>query len=272
MAFILTITNEPAGVGSVLASPPGISVGPGKRSYEPFTTVTLTAIVNVTGAFFDHWKGDLSGTDPVKVIEMTHDWDITLVFGVEEVPGFPTFELTTGVMGMGSVSPSSGIFNQDDQIILVASPGEGYGFSQWSGNLAGASPVPGMPNHLSVTMDRDRHIVAEFEKVAALPPSPDFFFLEINTVGLGAVSREPFQNAYEPGTIVILTATPSPGYRFTQWRGDISGTNPTGFPILMDEDKIVEAVFEQVTAPTPPPPPPEEPEFRNLTTSISKSG
>jgi uncharacterized repeat protein (TIGR02543 family) len=49
---------------------------------------------------------------------------------------------------------------------------------------------------------------------------------------------------YEPGTSATITATPSPGYRFTGWTGDASGTeNP--LTITMDADKTVGATFEK---------------------------
>jgi uncharacterized repeat protein (TIGR02543 family) len=49
---------------------------------------------------------------------------------------------------------------------------------------------------------------------------------------------------YDPGSPATLTATPSPGYRFTGWTGDASGTtNP--LTISMDADKTVGATFEK---------------------------
>ena len=49
---------------------------------------------------------------------------------------------------------------------------------------------------------------------------------------------------YDSGTPATLTATPNPGYRFTGWTGDASGTeNP--LTITMDADKTVGATFEK---------------------------
>jgi uncharacterized repeat protein (TIGR02543 family) len=51
-------------------------------------------------------------------------------------------------------------------------------------------------------------------------------------------------SSYEPGTQATITATPNPGYRFTGWTGDASGTvNP--LTITMDADKTVGATFEK---------------------------
>ncbi len=47
---------------------------------------------------------------------------------------------------------------------------------------------------------------------------------------------------YEPGATATLTAVPNPGYKFTGWTGDASGTtNPLS--IAMDADKSVAATF-----------------------------
>ena len=52
------------------------------------------------------------------------------------------------------------------------------------------------------------------------------------------------QGNYDLGASATLTATPNPGYRFTGWTGDASGTaNP--LTITMDADKTVGASFEQ---------------------------
>jgi uncharacterized repeat protein (TIGR02543 family) len=49
---------------------------------------------------------------------------------------------------------------------------------------------------------------------------------------------------YEPGTLTTLTAVPDPGYRFTGWTGDASGTtNP--LTLTMDADKTIGANFEK---------------------------
>jgi uncharacterized repeat protein (TIGR02543 family) len=52
------------------------------------------------------------------------------------------------------------------------------------------------------------------------------------------------QGTYDLGGSATLTATPDPGYRFTGWTGDASGTeNP--LTITMDADKTVGATFAQ---------------------------
>ncbi len=67
------------------------------------------------------------------------------------------------------------------------------------------------------------------------------FRIVTSSVSNGVVSAA---SSYEPGAPATLTATPSPGYRFTGWTGDASGTdNP--LTITMDADKTVGATFEK---------------------------
>ena len=168
MAVILHVTIVPAGAGGVQPSPRGDYISPGRVSYPEGTVVTLTAIAFV--GYFDHWEGDASGTDISTTVTMDSDKEVIVVFEIPEE--IPTYELTTDVVGNGTVAPSSGVFNEGDQIILVAYPDEGNLFDYWSGDIDGTTPVPGMPNNLQVTMDRDRHIIAHFVEEVAPPPPP----------------------------------------------------------------------------------------------------
>ncbi len=231
--------------GSVIVSPSGDFIPPNQISYANGTAVTLTA--QTSNGFFDHWDGDLQGPSPTQVLLMNRNWSITAVFDTD-VPPDIDWLLTTGITGNGSVAPSSGGFKNGARIILVATPSSGYRFQNWAGNIAGTSPIPGRENNLQVTMDRDRHIVAEFAKVTTPPPGV-FFFLETSVIGSGTIARNPNDNGFPSGTTVVLTATPSVGYKFVEWRGNLSGTNPTA-SLLMDEDKFVTALFEKITVPS----------------------
>lgn len=79
------------------------------------------------------------------------------------------------------------------------------------------------------------------------------YTLSANVVGGGTVSASPSQATYSSGTVVTLTATPSPNWTFSGWSGDASGTaNP--LPLTMNANKTVTATF------IPPPPPTSTPE------------
>jgi uncharacterized repeat protein (TIGR02543 family) len=68
------------------------------------------------------------------------------------------------------------------------------------------------------------------------------YSINLSELQHGTVS--PASLSYQPNTLATLTATPNPGYRFTGWTGDSSGTdNP--LTITMDADKTIGATFEK---------------------------
>jgi hypothetical protein len=74
--------------------------------------------------------------------------------------------------------------------------------------------------------------------------SVSYYSLDISAEN-GSISAEPDRDEYESGTEVELSAQAHAGYEFTQWSGDITGDeNPVR--IVMDSDKSVEAVFDEV--------------------------
>lgn len=79
--------------------------------------------------------------------------------------------------------------------------------------------------------------------------------LDLNNNGNGTIASEPDSPTYEPGQVVTLTATADPGWTFSTWSGDLSGsTSP--ITITMASDKIITGTFTQdqytvsVTPPT----------------------
>jgi CSLREA domain-containing protein/uncharacterized repeat protein (TIGR02543 family) len=121
---------------------------------------------------------------------------------------------------------------------LTATANTGYAFFNWSGDASGTD------NPVSVTMDADKSVTANFSDVcytlttAASPPEG------------GGVSADPPPNCnngtqYTPGTVVDLTATPNSGYTFNSWTRDVTDTaNPVS--VTMDGDKTVTANFDLI--------------------------
>lgn len=175
--YTLTVNISPSGAGGVVLDPWGDYISPGKIRYPAGTVVRLTATPSIVGAYFDHWEGALSGAANPTTITMNSDKTVYAVFIVPVA----VIRLTTSVIGNGRIDPSEGIYNKGDKIILSATPDSGHNFVSWSGDIDGAEPVPGMPNQLRVTMDRDRHITAQFELAPVPPPpgEPQFRNLEV---------------------------------------------------------------------------------------------
>src|SRR5690606_25627542 len=67
----------------------------------------------------------------------------------------------------------------------------------------------------------------------------------------GTVGKSPDETFYKANQVVTLTATPSTGYVFDQWTGDVPGGSSTANPInlTMNTNKNVQAVFVSTNPP-----------------------
>src|SRR6185295_3378030 len=151
--------------------------------------------------------------------------------------GTTTFSLTTNVSGTGSVArnPNAASYASGTVVTLTATPGSGFQFSGWSGDLTGAA------NPATITMSANRTVTATFTAITQGP-----FTLTRDVTGSGSVSANPNQSSYAAGTVVTLTATPFSGSTFSNWSGDLSTTaNPT--TIVMNANKLVVANFSAIT-------------------------
>ncbi len=145
--YNLTTNVSPTGGGSV--SPSG-------GTYDPGVTVTLTATAN-SGYVFDYWSGSASGTSLTTTVVMDAHKSVTAHF----TPVAQTYTLTTNVSptGGGSVSPSGGEYDAGAQVSLSATANSGYVFDYWNGSASGTGA------NISVTMDADKNVVANFAAV-----------------------------------------------------------------------------------------------------------
>jgi len=68
------------------------------------------------------------------------------------------------------------------------------------------------------------------------------YTLSLNIQGNGSISKIPDQSSYLFGTNVELIATADPGWTFSNWSGDLTGSNPNA-TITMDDNKTITANF-----------------------------
>ena len=126
-------------------------------------------------------------------------------------------------------NPNQSDFPADSIVELTATPDLGFYFKEWMGDLAGSN------NPASLLMDDDKAVEAQFGALRNL---------SVAAAGQGFVSRHPDTNTFTENQLVILTAQPSNGWQFVEWRGGVSGTqNP--LLLVMSNDQSVEAVFRQ---------------------------
>jgi hypothetical protein len=87
-------------------------------------------------------------------------------------------------------------------------------------------------------MNGNKTVTATFVQV--------FYTLTVNVVGSGSVTRGPAAATYLNGTVVTLTAVPSPNWVFWNWSGGVSGSqNPVS--ITMNGNKTVTATFVPIS-------------------------
>jgi RHS repeat-associated protein/uncharacterized repeat protein (TIGR02543 family) len=208
------LTTNVTGNGSISRSPTG-------TEYVPGTSVTLTATADPDWTFTG-WSGALTGTtnpDSVTVNAAT-----TVAGTFKE-----NFDLTTSVIGQGTIAPASGTYVDGTGVSLTATPSSGWRFDHWEDALTGST------NPDSVNMTADKHAKAVFIETFDLTTTAD---------GTGTIA--PASGTYDTGTMVTLTATPGTGKTFAHWEwstGEFIG-NHNPIDITMDADNDVVAVFE----------------------------
>lgn len=114
------------------------------------------------------------------------------------------------------------ILTHGASVNLTATPSAEFIFKQWKGSILGSF------NPMSLTMDADKQITAEFEKRQ--------YPLSLTIEGNGTVKEEVLllsnQSIYPSGSKVRLTANPNDGSAFLNWSGDLSSTdNPVDIAI-----------------------------------------
>lgn len=124
----------------------------------------------------------------------------------------PTYQLTTSVVGNGSVNPSSGQFDEGELVNITSTPDSGWVFSNWEGDWT-SSQTPA-----TITMDGDKTIIGVFERKD--------YPLNITIIGEGSVSErvllQPKVTDYPFETVVELTPVPAnEWWSFSSWGGDI---------------------------------------------------
>jgi len=219
----LTSTNyvPPGYTLTVNATHGSVTRDPDLAQYPHGTEVELTASAD-PGYHFTGWSGDASGTDNPVDITMDGNKTVTANFAIN------TYTLTVNATN-GSVTrdPDLTDYPHGTEVTLTAVPDPGYHFTGWSGDASGTD------NPVDITMDGNKTVTASF--------AINTYTLTVNATH-GSVTRDPDMTDYPHGTEVELTASADPGYHFTSWSGDASGTdNPVD--ITMDGNKTVTASF-----------------------------
>jgi len=160
-----------------------------------------------------------------------------------EVEEILEYDLTIdSTVGGNVTTPGEGLFPDYDAgtvVDLVATPGAGYRFVNWTGNVSTIGNVTAASTN--ITMNGDYSITANFVKTYDLTTSSTAGGT-VTTPGVGT-------HTYDAGTMVNLVATPNAGYDFVNWTGDvgtIADDEDDTTTITMNGDYSVAANFEEV--------------------------
>ncbi|MBA7633360.1 hypothetical protein ES703_40926 [subsurface metagenome] len=130
----------------------------GSWEYDTGASISVTAIPDA-GWAFDHWEGDVTGTEnPVSFI-ITADMTIIAVFSEIVVPP-EEFALTISALEGGSTDPAPGPYTyiEGTLVTVTAIPSSGWKFDHWEGDLTGTNP------EITVEMLQNLSIVAVFSE------------------------------------------------------------------------------------------------------------
>jgi len=218
--YTLTVIND--GNGTVIKNPD-------QTTYTYGTVVELTAVPESRGWIFDHWSGDLTGSNNPEYI--TIDGDKTVTAHFTYVAEYTLTIIIDGECGWVIKNPDLPTYQHGTVVMLKAETIACFSFTHWSGDLSGSK------NPEYITMDSDKTVTAHFVM--------NFYTLEIIIEGNGCVETVPEGPLYQCGANVTLTAIPDPGWAFSYWSGDIEGSeNPTWIKMLW-ENKTVTAHFTE---------------------------
>ena len=245
-SFVLSVTVEGTGGGTVTSSPPGITCGGDcSEAYNQGTVVTLMPVPE-PGSTFAGWSGGSDCADAS--VTMNGPRACIATFNMSPVG---TFALTVSKTGSGSgtvTTSPAGIncgadctesYEEGTIVILIPNPGAGSTFAGWSG---GGDCTDG-----SVTMNGARNCTAAFD---AIPPNT--LAVTLSGTGSGTVTSSPpgincgvdCSESYSFGTVVTLTTTADMNSTFGGWTGDPDCTDGS---VTMDAAHGCTATFTQIT-------------------------
>jgi uncharacterized repeat protein (TIGR02543 family) len=220
---------------STPSSASGSVTGGGSFGSGAWVTVRATA---ASGYSFWNWTsgGQFFSVSAETSFQVTSN--MNLVANFVSTGGSHNIVVTGNPAAGGNIT-GAGSYANGQTATLVATPVDGWFFQSWTeyGSILSYS------NTLSFPVYQSKEIVANYS-----PDPSKNYTLWINSVN-GTAFRTPNQTAYSPGSNVSINATPLPGYYFTGWSEDASGTtNPIS--VVMDRNKSVTANFAPVPAST----------------------
>ena len=198
----------------------------------PFGAELGVLATAAAGFQFDHWQGDLEGTDNLATLEIDGDKSIAAVFVTAALS--ITTEVTPTDAGSVAVEPEGPTFEHGAGATITATAAEGFAFDYWVGAEIGQEGE----NPLTVTMVADLQLQAVFVSATYTVTGT------VSPTGSGTIEADPLAAVYDAGSEVTLIARAADGYEFSRWDlggGDDRVDNP--LLLTITADIVIEAVF-----------------------------
>ncbi|MBL7095854.1 T9SS type A sorting domain-containing protein, partial [candidate division KSB1 bacterium] len=247
--FTLSITIDPEGTGKVTKNPD-------KAKYAENEVVELIPEAEPF-YLFDHWSGDLTGSDNPATITMDSDKDVTAHFvQTSETVSKPTFlnGPDSGIMGRAlQFSTGGSSSNLGNEVEYQYNWGDDT-YSEWdSGTRSHTYFVSGVMEVKSRARSKENiSVVSEWSEIKPVTISGHMLTVTIDPSNSGNVEKNPNLDEYADSSIVHLKAVPDSGYGFIEWSGDVVGNN-NPVTLLITESKNVTAFFEKIDETVSPP-------------------
>ena len=228
----LMVDVSPAGKGDVNINGVIPSAYPNTTSWNSDEVANLTAVASTPNWTFDHWSGDIGGSD--------NPTNVTMDSSKSVVAHFARYSLTVANTTGGTVTqPGLGTFRylEAENVTLGATNYTGYHFVNWTGDAGTIDDVDSATTN--ITMDGDYSIVANF--------AINQYNLTINSTAGGDVTT-PGEGTFtcNVSEVVVLVAAVDASYHFVNWTGDvgtIDDVDSATTNITMDGDYSIVANF-----------------------------
>ena len=219
--YNLTANAQPGG---------SVSVSPLLPDYRSGSQVVLTA-TSQPGFRFVGWTGGASGDANPLTLVVQADTVISAQFEALSL-------LALSSQGSGQViaSPAKPSYQNGEQVMLTATPADGWSFVNWVGAVSGTA------NPTGLVMNGNANVTAVFKQ---------WFAVEVFTSGEGTVSKSPEQSSYLDGASVSITAAAAPEWEFVRWDDDGDGSTSNPLSLTISAARRVTAVFRQIEQDTP---------------------
>lgn len=156
-----------------------------------------------------------------------------LLPGCVPTPVSTQYTLTVTQEGEGTINNTGGTYDAGKNVLLVATPAQGWTFSSWQGDDIGAN------SHLLVVMNKNKSVKAVFS------PIETSYTLTVAKEGEGTLNTT--GGTYATNEQATLIATPAEGWYFYNWTGDLPDSidpEQKNITLPMNSNKELNAVFK----------------------------